>query len=109
MLIEQKQGVVADGFKVPVIRAPFLRSMHRALARIHVEHDPVGGRRHLGLREHLTVHVHQLNEILSSRQQVSLEPMSVEVSAAPRSQSFGDPMRRKVGSADTRTASLRSS
>ena len=26
----------------------------------------------------------------------------VEVSAAPRSQRFGDPMRRKVGSADTR-------
>ena len=33
----------------------------------------------------------------------------VDVSAAPRSQSFFDPMRRKVGSADTRTASLRSS
>ena len=33
----------------------------------------------------------------------------VNVSAAPRSQRFGDPMRRNVGSADTRTASLRSS
>ena len=34
---------------------------------------------------------------------------NVDVSAAPRSQRFGDPMRRKVGSAVTRTASLTSS
>ena len=49
--------------------------MHRALARIHVEHDPAGARRHLGLCEHLPVHGHQPDEILLSGQQLGLEPM----------------------------------
>ena len=48
VLSEQKQRVVADGLEVPVLGAPFLRPMHRTLARIHVEHDPVGARCHLG-------------------------------------------------------------
>ena len=34
---------------------------------------------------------------------------SLEVSAPPRSQFFFEPIKRKVGSAETRTASLRSS
>ena len=75
VLVEQKQRVVADGFKVPVIRAPFLCPMHRTLAGIHVEHDPAGARRHPGLRQHLPVHGHQPDEILLSRQQLGLEPM----------------------------------
>ncbi len=75
VLSEQKQRVVADGFKVPVIGAPFLRPMHRTLARIHVEHDPVGARRHLGLCEHLPVHGHQPDEILLLGQQLCLEPV----------------------------------
>ena len=58
MFIEQKQRVVADGLEVPVVGAPFLRPMHRTLARIHVEHDPVGARCHLGLCKHLPVHGH---------------------------------------------------
>ena len=37
------------------------------------------------------------------------KPCSVEVKAAPRSQFLFEPIKRKVGSADTRTASLRSS
>ena len=32
LVVEQKQRVGADGFKVPVLRAPFLCPMHRALA-----------------------------------------------------------------------------
>lgn len=75
VLIEQKQRVVADGFKVPVIRAPFLRPMYRALARIHIEHDPVGRRRQLGLGEQFPIHSHQPEEILLLGQQLSLEPM----------------------------------
>ena len=49
--------------------------MHRALARIHVEHDPVGARRHLGLCKHLPVHGPQPDEILLVGQQLCLEPM----------------------------------
>ena len=75
VLIEQKQRVVTDGLKVPVIRAPFLRPMHWTLAGIHVEHDTRGARRHPGLREHLPVHGHQPDEIFLSGQQVGLEPM----------------------------------
>ena len=36
-------------------------------------------------------------------------PCKVEVKAAPRFQFFSEPIKRKVGSADTRAASLRSS
>ena len=75
MLSEQKQRVVTDGLEVPVIGAPFLRSMHRTFARVHVEHDPVGARRHLGLCEHLPVHGPQPDEILLLGQQLGLEPM----------------------------------
>ena len=75
VLSEQKQRVVTDGFEVPVIRAPFLRPMHRALARIHVEHDTVHARRQPGLREQLPVHRHQPDQILLSGQQFGLEPM----------------------------------
>ena len=75
VLSEQKQRVVADGREVPVIGAPFLRPMHRTLARIHVEHDPTGARRHSGLREQLSVHGPQPDEVLRSRQQLCLEPM----------------------------------
>jgi hypothetical protein len=75
VLIEQKQRVVAEGLEVPVIRAPFLRPMYRALARIHVEHDPVGARRELRLREQLSVHRHQPDEILRLGQQLGLEPV----------------------------------
>ena len=39
MVTEQKQRVVADGLDAPGIGGPFLRPMHRALARIHVEQD----------------------------------------------------------------------
>ena len=74
MFVEQKQRVVADGFEVPVIRAPFLRPMHGTLARIHVEHDPVGPRRQLGLREQLPVDGHQPDEILLLGEQLGLEP-----------------------------------
>ena len=49
--------------------------MHRALTRIHVEHNPAGARWHLSLCEHLPVHGHQPDEILRSGQQLSLEPM----------------------------------
>ena len=75
MLSEQKQRVVTDGLEVPVIGAPFLRSMHRISARVHVEHDPVGARRHLGLCEHLPVHGPQPDEILRLGQQLGLAPM----------------------------------
>ena len=49
--------------------------MHRALARIHVDHDPAGARWHLSPREQLPIHGHQPEKILPSRQQVGLEPM----------------------------------
>jgi len=49
--------------------------MHWVLARIHVEHDPAGARRHPGLREHLPVHGHQPDEVLLSGQQLGLKPM----------------------------------
>ena len=75
VLSEQKQRVVADGLEVSVIGAPFLRPVHRALARIHVEHDPVGGRGHLGLREHLPVHGSQPGEIVLLGQQLGLKPV----------------------------------
>ena len=75
MLGEQKQQVIADGVEVPVIGAPFLRPMHRALTRIHVEHDPVGARRHLGLCEDYPVHSPQPDEIRFLGQQLCLEPM----------------------------------
>ncbi len=55
--------------------APFRRPMHRALTRIHVDYNPVGARRYLGLREHLPVHGPQPDEILLSRQQLGLEPV----------------------------------
>ena len=73
VLVEQKQRVVTDGFKVPVTGAAFLHPMHRALARIHVEYDPAGARRDSSLRKHLPVQ--QPDEILFSRQQLGLEPM----------------------------------
>ena len=75
VLSEQKQRVVADGRDVSVIGAPFLRTVHRALARIHVEHDPVGGRRQLGLREHRPVHGPQPGEIFLVGQQLGLKPV----------------------------------
>ena len=75
VLIEQKQRVVADWFEVPAVRTVFLRSMHRTLAGVHVEHDAIGAIERLGLREHVTVHGHQPDEILLLGQQLGLEPM----------------------------------
>ncbi len=49
--------------------------MHRTFARIHVEHDPVGARGHLGLCEHLPVHGPQPDEVLLSGQQLGLKPV----------------------------------
>ena len=56
-------------------RRSLLRPMHRTLARIHVEHDPVGARHHLGLCKHRPVHGPQPDEIRLLGQQLSLEPM----------------------------------
>ena len=75
VLSEQKQRVVANGLEVPVVGTPFLRPMHWALARIHVEHGPAGARRHPGLCEHLPVHGRQPDEILLLGQQIGLEPV----------------------------------
>ena len=75
VLSEQKQRVVANGLEVPVVGTPFLRPMHWALARIHVEHGPAGARRHPGLCEHLPVHGRQPDEILLLGQQLGLEPV----------------------------------
>lgn len=109
MFVEQQQRVVADRFEALVIRAPFLRPVHGTPARIHVEHDPVGPRRLLGLREQLPVDGHQPDEMLLVGEQLVSNQCNVEVSATPRSQIFGDPISRNVGSAASRSASLRSS
>ena len=67
--------MVADRGEVAVIRTPFLRPMHGTLARIHVEHDPVGPRRPRSPREQLPVHGREPDEVLRSGQQVGLEPV----------------------------------
>ena len=66
-------------------RTPFLRPMHGTLARIHVEHDPVGPRRQRSPREQLPVHGREPDEVLRSLNRSVSNQCRVEVSAAPRS------------------------
>jgi hypothetical protein len=75
MIVEQKQWVVADRLEGSVVDAAFLLAMHRALARIHVEHRAVGSVPRLGLPNHVAVHGHQPDEVLFTGQQLRLEPM----------------------------------
>ena len=75
MIVEQEQRVVADRLEVPVIGAPFLLPMHRALTGVHVEYDAVGSVQGLGLSDHVAIHGHQPNEVLLAGQQLGLEPM----------------------------------
>ncbi|MGA7626208.1 MAG: hypothetical protein WCA91_21795 [Candidatus Acidiferrales bacterium] len=56
--IEQKQRVVADRLKVPVVGAALLLTMNRTLAGVHVEHDTLGAIKRLGLPQRLPVQRH---------------------------------------------------
>src|ERR1700680_1065564 len=107
--IEQKQWVIADRLKVPVVRAALLLTMNRTLAGVHVEHDAVGAVKTLGLAS-----VSRFNAIsqirFSSLVSSSVSNQcKVEVSAGLRSQILCELINRKVGSAASRSASLRSS
>src|SRR5207245_9637962 len=97
--IEQKQWVVADRLKVPVVGAALLLTMNRTLAGVHVEHDAVGAVETLGLPQRLSVQRHQPDQILFLGQQLGLEPVQ---GRSQRSASVPNPLRtdqaeRRVG------------
>ena len=109
MTVEQKQRVVADRLEVSVVGTAFLLAMDRTLGGVHVQNDPLGVVERLRLPDQLSVQRHQPQQVLFARQHLRLEAVQREVKAAPRSQIFCEPIKRNVGSADTRTASLTSS
>ena len=98
MFSEQKQWVVADGFEVSVIRAPFpaphaLGSRSNP-CRVRFRPARVGIPAGASTFRFTALSPTRFSSRVSSS--VSNQ-CSVDVSAAPRSQSFGDPMRRNVG------------
>jgi hypothetical protein len=110
VVIEQEQRVIADRLEVAVVGTPFLLPMHRALAVVHVEHDAVGVWSSVSACP-ITARFTAISPTrFSSRVSSSVSNQcSVDVSAALRSHSFGDPISRNVGSVERRAASLRSS
>ncbi len=97
--IEQKQRMVADRLKVPVVGAALLLTMNRTLAGVHVEHDAIGAVETFGLPKRLPVQRHQPDQILFLGQQLSLEPVQ---GRGQRRATVPDPLRtdqseRRIG------------
>jgi hypothetical protein len=67
--------------------------MHRALARIHVEHDTVGAI--VSLRDELAIHGHQAEEVLLAGQELRLEPVQRRGQCGATVPHFGRPDQTK--------------
>ena len=101
--------MIAGGLEVAVVRAVLLLAVHWNLGAVHVQHDPLRGIQSFSLTDKFAVDAGQACEILFLGQHLGLKALQREVSAAPQSQIFSEPISRNVGSCESRSASLTSS
>ena len=106
----ERLRVIAEGLKMAVVGTAFLLAVDGAL-RVEsmsstTRSEPSGASACATSSRFTAIRPSKFSPLAS----ISVsKPCSVEVKAAPRSQFLFEPIKRKVGSADTRTASLRSS
>ena len=92
--IQQQQRVVAGRLEVAIVGALLLPAVHLYPGRVHAQYDPTLHIEGLGLADEFAVDAGKLRKFSSSASISVSKVCKREVSAAPRSQVFSEPIHK---------------
>jgi hypothetical protein len=107
--IEQQQRMIAGGFEVSVVGTLLVLTVNRDLCAVHIQHDAPRRIDSFDLATNSRLSAASPARLSACVSTSVSQDCKREVKAAPRSQIFREPMSRKVGSWESRAASLTSS